>query len=238
MLETEEIPATGHAWGEWGQTKAPSCTESGEEQRVCANDSSHVETRAVEKLGHDIVHHDGKEATCTEAGWEAYDTCSRCDYSTYKEIPAKGHVTGEPVRENEEAATCEDAGSYDEVVYCAVCGEELTRERKTVPATGHAWGEWTQTKAPSCTEAGEEQRVCANDSSHVETRTVAALGHDIIHHAGQEATCTEAGWEAYDTCSRCDYSTYKEIPAKGHTLSEWIVDQSATCDEAGSWHKE
>ena len=69
MLETEEIPATGHAWGEWVQTKAPTCTEAGEAQRVCANNPSHVETRSVAALGHDIIHHEGKEATCTEAGW-------------------------------------------------------------------------------------------------------------------------------------------------------------------------
>ena len=232
VLETEEIPATGHAWGEWVQTKAPSCTESGEEQRVCANDSSHVETRAVEKLGHDIVHHDGKEATCTEAGWEAYDTCSRCDYSTYKEIPAKGHAWGEWIVDK--PATCEEAGSRHKE--CTVCHEVL--ERETIPATGHAWSEWTQTKAPTCTESGEKQRVCANDSSHVETRSIAALGHDIVHHEGKEATCTEAGWGAYDTCSRCDYTTYKEIPATGHTSSEWIVDTPATCEEAGSRHKE
>ena len=195
-VSVEYVPAdiaiTGHAWGEWTQTKAPTCTESGEEQRVCANNPSHVETRSVAALGHNIIHHAGQEATCTEAGWGAYDTCLRCDYSTYKEIPA----------------------------------------------TGHAWGEWVQTKAPSCTEAGEEQRVCANNPSHVETQPVAALGHNIIHHEGQESTCTEAGWEAYDTCSRCDYTTYKEIPATGHTSSEWIVDTSATCEEAGSRHKE
>ena len=239
-LSREEITveATGHNWGEWTETKAPTCTEEGEEQRVCANDQSHIETRLVEALGHDLVHHEGQAATCTEKGWEAYDTCSRCDYTTYVEILAKGHVAGEPVHENEVAATCEEAGSYDEVVYCTVCGEELSREEITVEATGHNWGEWTETKAPGCTEAGEEQRVCSNDPSHIETRPVEALGHNLIHHEGQSATCTETGWAEYDTCSRCDYTTYNEIPAKGHTVSEWIVDKPATCEEAGSRHKE
>jgi len=36
-----------------------------------------------------------------------------------------GHREGEPVTENE----AED-GSYDTVIYCTVCGEELSREHK------------------------------------------------------------------------------------------------------------
>lgn len=54
-----------------------------------------------------------------------------------------------------------------------------------------------------------------------------ALGHDFVHHEAQAPTCTAVGWEAYDTCSRCDYSTTKvEIPMADHTYSatEWKSD--------------
>lgn len=44
--------------------------------------------------------------------------------------------------------------------------------------------------------------------------------HDIIEHEGQEVTCTEIGWEAYKTCSRCDYTTYEEMEALGHDYVE------------------
>ena len=133
-------------------------------------------------LGHDLIHHDEKAATCTEKGWAAYDTCSRCDYTTYQEIPALGHqasewITGKP-------ATCESAGNRHKE--CTVCHEIL--ESETLPALGHAWGEWKQTKAPTCTEEGEEQRVCANDPSHVETRAVIALGHEYV-----EGKCVYCG---------------------------------------------
>lgn len=169
------IVITGHAWGEWEQTKAPTCTEAGEEQRVCANDPLHVETREIAALGHDLVHHEAKAPTCTEIGWEAYDTCSRCDYTTYKEISTTGHAESEPVRENEVAATCTTDGKYDEVIYCSVCGEELSYETVTVKATGHAWGEWEQVKAPTYTEIGEEMRTCAA-CGMTETKPIAALG--------------------------------------------------------------
>ena len=46
-------------------------------------------------------------------------------------------------------------------------------------AHSHDWGEWTETFAPTCTEDGEETRVCKTDSSHTETRKGAdRLGHD------------------------------------------------------------
>lgn len=40
-----------------------------------------------EALGHDPVFHEGKEPTAAEGGWEPYETCSRCDYTTYVELP-------------------------------------------------------------------------------------------------------------------------------------------------------
>ena len=39
----------------------------------------------IRDRGHDRVSHDAKAPTCTEIGWDAYDTCSRCEYSTYVE---------------------------------------------------------------------------------------------------------------------------------------------------------
>lgn len=48
------------------------------------------------------------------------------------------HQPGEPIIENETAATCKAKGSYDEVVYCIKCGDELSRttnETATKPHT-------------------------------------------------------------------------------------------------------
>ena len=47
------------------------------------------------------------------------------------------HTPAEAVRENEKAPTCTEAGSYDSVVYCSACNEELSREKITVEALGH-----------------------------------------------------------------------------------------------------
>ncbi len=114
----------------------PTCTEKGHHDEVvyctyCGEELSR-ETVEDDPLGHDLVHHDAQEPTCTEIGWEEYDTCSRCEYSTYVELPALGHNPGEPVRENELLPTDTTGGHYDEVVYCTRCGLELSREYITV----------------------------------------------------------------------------------------------------------
>ena len=51
--------------------------------------------------------------------------------------PSHTHAPTSTVRENEVAATCTAEGSYDEVVKCAECGEELSRTAKTVEKTAH-----------------------------------------------------------------------------------------------------
>ena len=220
MAEIDRIQAIGHIAGPAATCTAPQvCTVCGKE--------------LAPALGHDLQHHEAQAATCTEIGWNAYDTCSRCDYTTYEEIPALGHTEGAPVRENEAAATCTAAGSYDEVVYCSVCGEELSREEKTIEALGHTEGAPVRENeaAATCTAAGSYDEVvycsvCGEELSRA-GMTIEALGHDIVKHEGQAATCTQNGWNDYETCSRCDYTTYREIAATGHTPGT-----AATCTSA------
>jgi hypothetical protein len=66
-----------------------------------------------------------------------------------KTIEKIAHTPGEAVHENEVPATCEAEGSYDEVLYCTVCGEELSRKPKTIEKLDHNYvldGDptWTQ----------------------------------------------------------------------------------------------
>ncbi|MBQ1521607.1 MAG: hypothetical protein IIZ74_02495, partial [Erysipelotrichaceae bacterium] len=180
-----------------------------------------------------------KAPTCTEAGTEERE-CSVCGEKETRTVDALGHQPAEAVKENEVAATCTTEGSYDEVVYCSVCGTELSREHKTVAATGHTWGEWKETKAPTCTEAGAEERECSV-CGEKETRTVDALGHkpaDPVKENEVAATCTKEG--SYDEvvyCSVCGTELsreHKTVSALGHTWSEWKQTKAPTCTEAGT----
>jgi hypothetical protein len=47
--------------------------------------------------------------------------------------------------------------------------------------------------------------------------------HELVPHDGKAATCTSPGYEPYNTCKTCDYTTYKEIPALGHEFGAWSV---------------
>lgn len=47
--------------------------------------------KMIEALGHDEVKHDAKAPTCEEIGWDAYVTCTRCDYTTYSELGITDH---------------------------------------------------------------------------------------------------------------------------------------------------
>lgn len=104
----------------------------------------------------------------------------------------------------------------------------------TLAVHAHVYGEWTVDKAPTCTENGSRSKKCAL-CDDIAKENVSALGHDITQHKAKPSTCTENGWNAYENCSRCDYTTYAEIAAGGHHFAtDFTVDKSPTCTEKGS----
>ena len=68
---------------------------------------------------------------CTTSGVRTF-VCTVCGAIRTEECPAAGHTPGKAVRQNEIPATGEKAGSYDEVVFCKVCGAELSRKKKSI----------------------------------------------------------------------------------------------------------
>ena len=231
--KTENIDAAGHTAGAAVRENevAATCTTDGSYDEVvyCADCRKELsrEKKTVDALGHDCVHHNAKAATCTEKGWEAYDTCSRCDYTTYKETPAKGHSKGDAKKEKEVAATCTTDGSYDEVIYCTVCKAEISRESKTTPAAGHSFGAWTVVKEATCTAEGHETRVCSVCSAK-EDKDIGKLSH------------TKSGWikdenNHWKICTVCN-AVIEDKTA--HTFGNWVIDENATEATEGSRHRE
>ena len=124
---------------------------------------------------------------------------------------------------------------------CKKCGAEYD-----IP--GHAWGEWkpngdgTHTRRctnPNC-DAKEENVPCGGDSRATCIRPGTCTtcggsyygGHDLVQYAAKAPTCTEIGWDAYETCSRCDHTTYAEQPALKHDLEQHAA-KAPTCTEKG-----
>lgn len=124
---------------------------------------------------------------------------------------------------------------------CALCGAEYG-------ILGHDWGEWTPngngTHTVSCTRSNcnaVETADCTGGTATCSTKAVCEVcgeeygekdsnNHDLVRHVAQAPTCTEKGW-AYDTCSRCDYTTYAELPAQNHDYQAVTVEP--TCETDG-----
>lgn len=51
----------------------------------------------------------------------------------------------------------------------------------------------------------------------------ALFGHTIVQISAKPATCTSIGWNEYDKCSRCDYSTYVELPMLDHKYISSVI---------------
>ena len=217
-----------HNWSDWETVNPATCVKDGLEKRTCSL-CNKVETKVLPKTG---VHFYGdwvvdKESTCTKEGLK-HKTCSVCGDTVTETVPALGH----DYHSHREEATCTKDGYVVEI--CSRCGDEINRA--VLPANGHGYGVWVVDEEPTCTEKGSRHRVCVV-CGDTEREEIAPLGHDLVHHDSKPATCTEKGFETYDTCSRCGYSTYHEIPAKGHSYGDWIVDEDPTCTEKGGRHR-
>ena len=232
----------GHAWGKW------SSAGNGTHIRSCMNYCSEVDTascfggtatctaKAVceacggeygekDSNNHALEQHAAKAPTCTEIGWDAYDTCSRCDYTTYAELPALKHALEQYAAQ---APTCTEIG-WDAYEACSRCDYTT---RKELPALNHAL-EQHEAQAPTCTEIGWDAYEACSRCDYTTRKELPALNHDLVRHVAQAPTCTEKGW-AYDTCSRsgCNYTTRKELPALNHDLKQYAA-KAPTCTEIG-----
>lgn len=90
--------------------------------------------------------------------------------------------------DTETLPTCTEDGEKGRV--CSRCG---MKETEKIPALGHDWGAWTVTTPATCTKEGVETRICNRDSSHVETRTIPATGHNWVDNGNGTHTCTNCG---------------------------------------------
>ena len=122
------------------------------------------------------------------------------------------HTPGEPVIENEVPATCKAEGSYDEVVYCTECGDEISRTPKTIDKLAHTPGEPEQDMMAgypaTCTEDGLKVMVtrCTECGEELDRQdvTIKAEGHKLKFVPEVPATATKDGVKAHYECENCD----------------------------------
>lgn len=159
----------------------------------------------AQTLDSDIV-----DATCGKDGSKTVTTsCSDCGYVISVEknvvIPAtKNHTPAAAVKENVKPATCETAETYDSVVYCSVCGQEISRTQMTGEAAlGHKWGDWKHDDSTAKAES-KHTHICERDASHTESAAC-----NFTSQVTQNQTAVLPEITTY-TCKDCGYSYTEE----------------------------
>ncbi|MBE6133729.1 MAG: hypothetical protein E7178_03580 [Erysipelotrichaceae bacterium] len=206
----------------WGEENS---VVSAKAELICHNDNNHKTFADVS-----ITYVD-TEPTCVAAGYRTYTAeyiVNEVKYSgTYVVAgdPATGdHTPDTPAHENVQAATCTEAGSYDEVTYCSVCKTHVIKsEHKIVPATGHNFV-FDKKIDPTCTKDGYDLYKCSacDDDIEEHRNPVSATGHVWDH----DRDCTHG-----HTCSVC----HVEEPALGHDF-QLVNKTNATCTEVETSH--
>ena len=184
---------------------------------------------------HDMMHHDAKAPTCTEIGWDAYETCQRegCTYTTKVELPALKHKL---VHHDAKAPTCTEIG-WEEYDTCSRCDYTTKVE---LLALKHDLVHH-DAKAPTCTEIGwNEYDACQREGCDYTTKVeIPAPGHDYTEKV-VKPTCGKGGYTLH-TCKNCNDS-YKDHQTKTllHWYGEWTSNgdgtHSATCKRKDCKH--
>ncbi len=214
-------PAHVHAFGEWKEIKAPSCSEVGQKERVCG--CGEKETEEIPKTEHQYTQY-LKRPTCTEQGYTTF-VCNCGSRYMGDYTPAKGHSYTSSV-----TPPTTTAMGYTTHT-CNECGYSY-KDSFTDQIHAHSFGEWQETRTPTCTDKGQKTRVCG--CGEKETEDIPAKGHTEVTDAAVAPTCTATGLTEGKHCSVCNTVTVAQtvVAAKGHTE---VTDAAVapTCTDAG-----
>lgn len=225
-----EYGILGHAWGEWSSagngTHIRSCTRSNcdaAETKSCTGGTATCTAKAVceacggeygekDSNNHDLVRHEAQAPTCTEIGWNAYEACSRCNYTTtYQELPALKH---DLEQHDAKAPTCTGIG-WDAYETCSRCDYTTYAE---LPALNHDYQ--AVTVAPTCETDGYTIFTCSRCKDSYTADPTDQLGHQFGAWSpngtgSQSASCLRDGC-AHTGSTDCRKFTFRT--AEGETL--------------------
>ena len=217
----------GHAWGEWSSagngTHTRSCTNYCREVDTakCTGGKATCSAKAVcevcggeygekDSNNHDLVQHAAKAPTCTEKGWDAYEACKNCNYTTRKELPAQHDLKQHAAK----APTCTEKG-WNAYETCSRCDYTTYAE---LPALNHDYQ--AVTVAPTCEADGYTVFTCSRCNDSYTADPTDKLGHQFGAWSpngtgSQSADCLRQGC-AHTGSTDCRKFTFRT--AEGETL--------------------
>ena len=232
LPSVDSFTACPHTNTELQNAADATCTEAGYTgDLVCLDCGETVEVgETITALGHNYIDHPAQSPTCIAVGWEAYQTCSRCDYTSYEErgIDPANHVNIENVPET--ASTCITHG-YTAGVYCNDCKQYISGHTEKAYAE-HAWNNGEVLREATCTQKGFIKYTCTVagcGETKTEETAIAPNNHDYIPTV-TAPTCTAQGFTTY-TCSRCGDNYKADYKAAlGHEYRSTVTAPTCTAD--------
>lgn len=158
-----------------------------------------------------------REVTCIDKGWDAYNKCAYCDYSTkpYREMNALGH---DFVEYEGQAPTCTEEGWHP----YKVCTRGDLNTYWPIAPLNHDLVQHEGLDA-TCIDAGWNAYEDCTRCDYTTFSEDPALGHEYVSQTFAP-TCTADGYTV-STCARCSESfTVNEGEKLGHWFGEWQPD--------------
>jgi hypothetical protein len=250
VCSVELAPAKGHV-EEVDKAVASTCTATGltEGKHCSVCKAILVAQETVEKIAHTPENLPSVAPTCTGTGLALGSKCSVCGtiLKAQDVVPATGHtmttywINGSSSGHWHECKVCKTKADFAAHTYtdgvCSICGygckhtggTATCSELAVCTACKKPYGEMlahTPGAAATCSTA----QTCTVCNAVVTEK----LDHELEFVDAKAATCGAAGWDKYEKCKNCDYTTYKEVAATGaHTYGDFTVVTEATTKAPG-----
>ena len=220
--DADYVDALGHKY-EVKSVTEPTCTKMGYTTYECSVCEGTTTSDYLEAIGHNyeewitVV-----EPQCGIKGKEKA-VCTECGEETEQDIPSLSHDYSELQIDYD--ATCTTAGQMSQI--CSRCQSRINI--KTIPATGHSFGEWEQVTEGTCNEYVQFKRECTG-CGQVNMMSAPADHDYSIEYNIVDATCTKSGSKTVE-CIYCGDTATQTIPATGHNHEAVVT--APTCTEQG-----
>lgn len=212
---TESSTALGHDYGESWKNNGDG-THTGICQREGC-DTTATEHIKIEK--HILATKPAQASTCIKQGWDEYEYCTKCDYTTQKYNPVdyNNHV-GPYENIAEVKATCETAGTTAGKK-CTAC-DRVTEGVTEIPALKHNYVGSFEDPAgrPSENEKGLATYVCQNDPTHFYN-----LDMDLADYTEFDASLNELKNLAKKDLNKANAKKVADLIAEGNDLPKNLI---------------